>query len=119
MARPLHRLRFIRTPRRVAYVHTRSAIYARSAGGRFAWPSAVLADRSLFRALPYRDGDRLVSVGVIAPLLNQQPFALAGMYRDWRSQRDAMRRARLPRSDAERRDTDRETQKRSGLLANR
>ena len=46
-----------------------------------------VADRSLFRALPYRNGDRLVSVGVIAPLLNQQPFALAGMYRDWRSQR--------------------------------
>jgi predicted permease len=46
-----------------------------------------VADRSLFRALPYRDGDRLVSVGVIAPVLNQEPFALAGMYRDWRSQR--------------------------------
>jgi hypothetical protein len=46
-----------------------------------------VADRSLFRALPYRDGDHLVSVGVIAPVLNQQPFALAGMYRDWRSQR--------------------------------
>jgi putative ABC transport system permease protein len=46
-----------------------------------------VADRSLFRPLPYRDGDRLVSVGVIAPLLNQQPFALAGMYRDWRAER--------------------------------
>jgi len=46
-----------------------------------------VADRSLFRALPYRDGDRLVSIGVIAPVLNQQPFALAGMYRDWRSER--------------------------------
>ena len=45
-----------------------------------------VADRSLFRALPYRDGDRLVSIGVIAPVLNQQPFALAGMYRDWRSE---------------------------------
>jgi putative ABC transport system permease protein len=46
-----------------------------------------VADRSLFRALPYHDGDRLVSIGVIAPVLNQQPFALAGMYRDWRSER--------------------------------
>jgi putative ABC transport system permease protein len=44
-----------------------------------------VADLSLFRPLPYPEGDRLVSVGVIAPLLNFQPFALAGMYRDWRS----------------------------------
>ncbi len=36
--------------------------------------------------MPYRDGESLVNVGVIAPVLNQRPFALAGMYRDWRVQ---------------------------------
>jgi len=46
--------------------------------------SAVFSvvDRILFRPLPYRDSDRLVSVGLVAPI-EPQEFMLGGSYYDW------------------------------------
>ena len=47
--------------------------------------SAVLSvvDRILFRALPYADDGRLVSVGLVAPIIPQE-FMLGGSYYRWR-----------------------------------
>src|SRR5580692_7611342 len=59
------------------------AAIALAVGGATAVFSVV--DRSLFRPLPYRQGDRLVSVGVVAPILRSQDFFFAGTYREWRS----------------------------------
>ena len=42
-----------------------------------------VVDRILFRSLPYAHGDRLVSVGLVAPILPQE-FMLGGSYYDWR-----------------------------------
>jgi putative ABC transport system permease protein len=42
-----------------------------------------IVDRILFRSLPYAHGDRLVSVGLIAPIQPQE-FVLGGWYYDWR-----------------------------------
>ena len=42
-----------------------------------------VVDRILFRALPYPEDDRLVSVGITAPI-EQQEFMLGGAYLDWR-----------------------------------
>ena len=42
-----------------------------------------VVDRILFRALPYREADRLVSVGMFAPILPQE-FLLGYDYVDWR-----------------------------------
>jgi predicted permease len=42
-----------------------------------------VVDRVLFRSLPYRDADRLVSVGMSAPILPQE-FLLGYDYVDWR-----------------------------------
>ena len=46
--------------------------------------SAVFSvvDRILFRTLPYRDADRLVSVGLVAPI-EPQEFMLGGSYYEW------------------------------------
>lgn len=46
--------------------------------------SAVFSvvDKILFRPLPYRDSDRLVSVGLVAPI-EPQEFMLGGSYYDW------------------------------------
>jgi predicted permease len=46
--------------------------------------SAVFSvvDRILFRPLPYRDADRLVSVGLVAPI-EPQEFMLGGSYYEW------------------------------------
>jgi putative ABC transport system permease protein len=46
--------------------------------------SAVFSvvDRILFRPLPYRDADRLVSVGLVAPI-EPQEFMLGGSYFEW------------------------------------
>lgn len=43
-----------------------------------------VVDRSLFRALPYNRGDRLVSVGMIMPHLGPGEIIFSGAYRDWR-----------------------------------
>src|SRR5271170_365237 len=42
-----------------------------------------VVDRILFRSLPYGHADRLVSVGLTAPIM-QQEFMLGGSYYDWR-----------------------------------
>jgi putative ABC transport system permease protein len=42
-----------------------------------------VVDRILFRALPYAHGDRLVSVGLSAPV-EPQEFMLGGSYYEWR-----------------------------------
>jgi predicted permease len=42
-----------------------------------------VVDRILFRALPYAHDDRLVSVGLTAPIIPQE-FMLGGSYYDWR-----------------------------------
>jgi hypothetical protein len=42
-----------------------------------------VVDRILFRNLPYPEADRLVSVGLVAPII-QQEFMLGGSYYDWR-----------------------------------
>jgi putative ABC transport system permease protein len=41
-----------------------------------------VVDRILFRGLPYADPDRLVSVGLVAPIIPQE-FMLGGSYYDW------------------------------------
>jgi predicted permease len=43
-----------------------------------------VVDRILFRSLPYREADRLVSVGMFAPILPQE-FLLGYDYVDWRA----------------------------------
>jgi putative ABC transport system permease protein len=42
-----------------------------------------VVDRILFRSLPYAHADRLVSVGLIAPIIPQE-FMLGGSYYEWR-----------------------------------
>lgn len=42
-----------------------------------------VVDRILFRSLPYGQGDRLVSVGLVAPI-EPQEFMLGGSYYEWR-----------------------------------
>jgi hypothetical protein len=49
-----------------------------------------VVDRSLFRPLPYRAGDRLVSVGTILPQLGPGEIMWAGAYRDWRVSQNAV-----------------------------
>jgi predicted permease len=49
-----------------------------------------VVDRSLFRPLPYRQDDRLVSVGMIIPRLGPGEFMFSGAYRDWRASQSAL-----------------------------
>ena len=49
-----------------------------------------VVDRSLFRPLPYADGDRLVSVGMIMPLFGPGEYMFLGAYRDWRVTQNAV-----------------------------
>ncbi|SPE42536.1 conserved membrane hypothetical protein [Candidatus Sulfopaludibacter sp. SbA3] len=49
-----------------------------------------VADRSLFRPLPYRQGDRLVTVGIVIPPLGTEEFMFWGAYRDWRATQNAL-----------------------------
>lgn len=44
-----------------------------------------VVDRILFRSLPYAHDNRLVSVGLVAPIQPQE-FVLGGWYYDWREQ---------------------------------
>jgi putative ABC transport system permease protein len=43
-----------------------------------------VVDRSLFRPLPYRSGDQLVSIGIRAPVIWAQDWLFAGTYQKWR-----------------------------------
>jgi predicted permease len=47
-----------------------------------------VVDRILFRALPYAHDDRLVSVGLTAPIIPQE-FMLGGSYYEWRDNQQA------------------------------
>ena len=49
-----------------------------------------VVDRSMFRASPYRDGDRLVSVHLILPAWGSTGVMFAGAYRDWKSTQPAL-----------------------------
>ena len=49
-----------------------------------------VADRSLFRPLPYRQGDRLVLVGLVIPHFGTGDFMFWGAYRDWRATQNAL-----------------------------
>jgi putative ABC transport system permease protein len=49
-----------------------------------------VVDRSLFRPLPYYQGDRIVSVGIVAPVLKSGEVMFAGPYRDWRASQPAL-----------------------------
>ena len=47
-----------------------------------------LVDRILFRSLPYPDDEQLVSVGVVAPIIDGE-FLFASNYLDWRERQTA------------------------------
>jgi putative ABC transport system permease protein len=47
-----------------------------------------VVDRILFRPLPYAHDDRLVSVGLVAPIIPQE-FMLGGSYYEWRDNQKA------------------------------
>ena len=49
-----------------------------------------VVDRSLFRALPYTDGERLVTVGLVLPSWGPQGVMFAGAYRDWQGAQEAL-----------------------------
>lgn len=49
-----------------------------------------VVDRSLFRPLPYRHGDRLVSVEMMAPQFGPGGIMFSGAYRDWRASQSAV-----------------------------
>src|SRR5438105_1978152 len=49
-----------------------------------------VVDRILFRSLPYPEDDRLVTVGITAPI-EQQEFMLGGAYLDWREHQTPFR----------------------------
>lgn len=42
-----------------------------------------VVDRSLFRPLPYAFGDRLVSIGIHAPVIAAQDWIFAGTFQEW------------------------------------
>jgi putative ABC transport system permease protein len=72
-------LRGLRTNRRFAIPVI--GILALAVGGASAVFSVV--DRSLFRPLPFPGGDRLVSVGIVAPVISTQDWLFAGIYEAW------------------------------------
>lgn len=49
-----------------------------------------VVDRSLFRPLPYREGDRLVSVGLIMPIFGPGEYMFMGAYEDWRNTQNTL-----------------------------
>ena len=49
-----------------------------------------VVDRSLFRPLPYGQHERLVSVGIIVPLLGPSELMFWGAYREWRVSQNAL-----------------------------
>ena len=53
-----------------------------------------VVDRILFRPLPYAHDDRLVSVGLTAPIIPQE-FVLGGWYYEWRDHQTTLYRTYL------------------------
>ena len=61
-----------------------SAILAIALGVGASTAVFSVVDRLFFRALPYAEEDRLVSVGIIAPI-DPNEFVLGADYLDWRA----------------------------------
>ena len=53
-----------------------------------------VVDRILFRSLPYAHADRLVSVGLTAPIIPEE-FMLGGSYYDWQDHQQPFDRAHV------------------------
>ena len=49
-----------------------------------------VVDRSLFRALPYGHESRLVSVGIVAPVIHSKDWMFAGTYQQWKATQTAL-----------------------------
>jgi hypothetical protein len=62
---------------------TLAAVFAIALGVGASTAVFSAVDRILFRSLPYHDSDRLVSFGIVAPIVPQE-FMLAYDYLDWR-----------------------------------
>jgi putative ABC transport system permease protein len=71
---------------RRAPMFTSAAILAVALGVGASAAVFSVVDRILFRSLPYRDADRLVSFGMVAPIVPQE-FMLGYDYLDWRDAR--------------------------------
>ena len=67
---------------------TLAAVLALALGAGAASAVFSVADRVLFRGLPYANGDRLVSVGVRSPLADHA-ILLGGDYSEWQEERSA------------------------------
>ncbi len=48
-----------------------------------------VVDRSLFRPLPYSYGGRLVSIGIVAPVIATQDWMFAGTFQEWQRSQPA------------------------------
>ena len=82
-------LRFACRSLRRAPAFTAAAILALTLGLGGATAVFSVVDRILFRALPYAKADRLVAVGVRAPLADHA-FLLGGDYSEWKDERTAL-----------------------------
>jgi len=74
---------------RRAPAFTAAAVLALTLGLGGAAGVFSVVDRILFRGLPYADGNRLIAVGVRAPLADH-PFLLGGDYAEWKEERSAL-----------------------------
>jgi predicted permease len=81
-------LRFALRSLRRSPSFTIAAVLALALGVGAASAVFSVADHILFRGLPYANGDRLVSVGVIAPIAGHA-FLLGGDYSEWQEERSA------------------------------
>jgi putative ABC transport system permease protein len=70
---------FVRSP-----TFTMVAVLAMALGTGAGTAVFSVVDRILFRSLPYTQGDRLVSVGFVAPIIPQE-FMLGTDYLEWRA----------------------------------
>jgi putative ABC transport system permease protein len=70
---------FVRSP-----AFTVAAVFAIALGTGAGTAVFSVVDRILFRSLPYQQADRLVSVGLVAPIIPQE-FMLGTDYVEWRA----------------------------------
>jgi len=61
-----------------------SAIFTAAVGIGAATAVFSVVDGTLFRPLPYRYGDRLISIGIHAPVIAPHDWLFAGQYREWK-----------------------------------
>jgi predicted permease len=80
--------RFAARSLRRAPSFTAAAVLALALGIGAASAVFSIADRVLFRGLPYAGGDRLVSLGVRAPIA-KSAFLLGGDYSEWKEEHSA------------------------------